>query len=114
MTQKAKNVLTNGLNQRVVLKRRKSRKNIFKTNKTQINDKILYDAISRLRTSLADSQNVPSYIIFSNKTIIHICKALPTKIDDLFDITGLGQNKIRKYGKYIIDVVNNYLVNASK
>lgn len=114
MTQKAKNVLTEGLNQRVILKRRKSQKNIFKSDKTQINDKILYDAISRLRTSLADSQNVPSYIIFSNKTIIHICKSLPTKIDDLFDITGLGQNKIRKYGKYIIDVVNNYLVNASK
>ena len=37
---------------------------------------------------------------------------MPTEIDDLFEITGLGQNKIRKYGKYIIDIVNNYLSNA--
>lgn len=104
--------ITGKTNEKIKLKQRKVQKSIFKISKKQTNDVVLFDAIEKLRTKLAKEQNVPAYVIFSNRTINHICKILPTELSDLLDVVGFGENKIRKYGKYVIDIVNKYISNS--
>ena len=104
--------ITGKTDQKIKLKQRKKQKNFFKINKTQSDNSILYDSIKKLRSELAKEQNVPAYVIFSNRTINHICKVLPTEINDLLDVVGFGENKIKRYGKYIVDIVNKYISNS--
>lgn len=105
--------LINGkINKRIKFKQRKKQRNIFKIRKTHSNNQELYDLIYKLRTKLAQEQNVPEYVIFSDRTINHICKTLPTEPSDLFSVVGFGENKIKKYGKHIVDVVNKYISNS--
>lgn len=104
--------ITGKTDQKIKLKQRKRQKNIFKINKMQSDDLILYDSIKNLRSRLAKEQNVPAYVIFSNRTINHICKILPTELSDLLDVVGFGENKIKRYGKYIINIVNKYISNS--
>ena len=104
--------ITGKTDQKIKLKQRKKQKNFFKINKTQSDNSILYDSIKKLRSELAKEQNVPAYVIFSNRTITHICKVLPTELNDLLDVVGFGENKIKRYGKYILDIVNKYISNS--
>ena len=96
---------------RIKFKQRKKQKNIFKINNKHTDNQKLFDSIYKLRAKLAQEQNVPEYVIFSNRTINHVCKTLPTELSDLFSVVGFGENKIKKYGKYIVDIVNKYISN---
>ncbi len=112
LNKNAMNFITGKTDQKIKLKQRKKQKNIFKINKIPSDDLILYDSIKKLRSELAKEQNVPAYVIFSNRTINHICKVLPTEMNDLLDVVGFGENKIKRYGKYIVDIVNKYILNS--
>ena len=108
----AVDLITGKSDKKIKFKQRKKQRNIFKIKKTRSDNQELYDLIYRLRSRLAKEQNVPEYVIFSNRTINHICKTLPTEPIDLFGVVGFGENKIKKYGKYIIDIVNKYISNS--
>lgn len=112
LNKNAMNFITGKTDQKIKLKQRKKQKNIFQINKIPYDDLVLYDSIKKLRSELAKEQNVPAYVIFSNRTINHICKVLPTEINDLLDVVGFGENKIKRYGKYIVDIVNKYISNS--
>ncbi len=105
-------LITGKTNTRIKFKQRKKQKNIFKINNKHTDNQKLFDSIYKLRAKLAQEQNVPEYVIFSNRTIKHVCKTLPTELSDLFTIVGFGENKINKYGKYIVDIVNKYISNS--
>lgn len=107
----AVDLITGKNDKRIKLKQRKKQRNIFKIKKTHSDNQDLFDLIHKLRSRLAKEQNVPEYVIFSNRTISHICKTLPTEPIDLFDVVGFGENKVKKYGKCIIDIVNKYISN---
>ncbi len=114
LNKKSMDFITGKTDQKIKLKQRKKQKNIFKINKTPSDDLILYDSIKKLRSELAKKQNVPAYVIFSNRTINHICRVLPTELSDLLDVVGFGENKIKRYGKYIVDIVNKYISNSTE
>lgn len=104
-------LITGKTDKRIKFKQRKKQKNIFKINNKHTDNQKLFDSIYKLRAKLAQEQNVPEYVIFSNRTINHVCKTLPTELSDLFSVVGFGENKIKKYGKYIVDIVNKYISN---
>ena len=68
----------------------------------------LFGIIRSLRKELSDEQNVPPYVIFTDKTIIDICVFFPQNKDSLIKMNGLGEHKIKKYGKILLDVIGKY------
>ncbi|MEA2017300.1 MAG: DNA helicase RecQ [Campylobacterota bacterium] len=56
-----------------------------------------------LRTTLAQEEKVPPYIIFNDKTILEISKKLPITDEEFLDISGVGQLKLEKYGTIFIE-----------
>jgi len=53
-------------------------------------------------------EGVKPYFIFNNKQINDIIEAMPRNEEELIRISGFGEGKAGKYGKDIIDLVNEY------
>jgi ATP-dependent DNA helicase RecQ len=57
------------------------------------------------RLEIAKAQNVPPYVVFHDKTLFEMIKMRPNNLADLGGITGVGEAKIKKYGKAFLEVL---------
>jgi len=71
-------------------------------------DTELFELLREKRRELAAGENVPPYIIFSDKTLMAIASTYPQSHESLIRIHGIGNNKLQKYGDAIINVVRAY------
>lgn len=74
-----------------------------------VQDEALLSMLKALRRRIADEQNVPAYIVFSDRTLIEMCEKLPITLAAFAEISGVGKVKIETYGSIFIDCINNYL-----
>jgi ATP-dependent DNA helicase RecQ len=68
----------------------------------------LLSELKGLRTSFAEKENVPAYIIFSDATLMELSVYLPQDISELKLISGFGEMKTEKYGEYFLEVIKSY------
>jgi ATP-dependent DNA helicase RecQ len=83
-------------------------KKLVKFNSTS--DQLLYKALKIKRMELAQSSNVPPYLIFHDKALKEMAVSKPTSNEDFRNISGVGDNKLKKYGDIFIDVIINHNV----
>jgi ATP-dependent DNA helicase RecQ len=58
---------------------------------------------------LASEEKTKAYIIFHNSTLREIVEKLPTDLEALRNIAGVGDAKLEKYGVQILRAVQSYL-----
>lgn len=68
----------------------------------------LLDRMKVLRLSLAREEGMPPYIIFSDKTLMDMCVKHPDSKEGMLRVTGVGENKFRKYGQQFIDLISDF------
>ncbi|WP_308431484.1 DNA helicase RecQ [Chitinilyticum piscinae] len=61
-------------------------------------DRELWQALRRLRKELADAQDVPAYVIFSDATLKEMVRQRPADHYELGRLNGVGDRKLDKYG----------------
>ncbi len=71
-------------------------------------DPKLYAALKDLRAKLAKAQNVPAYVVFSNKTLEYFTRLRPTSMDVGMRIKGVGEAKAAQYLAHFIKVIKDY------
>lgn len=76
-----------------------------KDTKVPAADKPLWDALIALRTQLATDQKVAPYVICHNRTFEELVTVRPRTTAGLYNITGLGESKIKRYGADFIKVI---------
>jgi ATP-dependent DNA helicase RecQ len=54
---------------------------------------------------MAKKRRVPAYVIFHDKTLIELAKARPKNFDDMLEISGIGEAKLKKFGQTLLDVI---------
>ncbi|MFY0675014.1 MAG: DNA helicase RecQ [Bacteroidia bacterium] len=81
-----------------------------KTKKEQ-REEGLFESLKRVRYKLALAKGVPAYTIFSDATLTEMAEASPVFIEDLTEISGVGQHKLKAYGETFIDTIREYLLN---
>ena len=69
----------------------------------------LMGELKALRTRLAQAEGVPAYIIFSNATLADMAVKLPTTMEGLLEVSGVGSVKAARYGAAFLDVIREYL-----
>ena len=87
---------------------RKERKGKFEIEETNEFEVALFNQLKSMRTFLANNENVPAYVIFTDKTLTELATQLPTNKTDLAKVPGFGQIKITKYGEQFLDVIRDY------
>ena len=68
-------------------------------------DDPLWLALKAKRLELAREQGVPPYVIFHDSTLLEILGRKPQTLDELAQISGVGQAKLAKYGDAFLLVV---------
>ncbi|WP_294406938.1 DNA helicase RecQ [uncultured Clostridium sp.] len=68
----------------------------------------LFEKLKKWRKMRAYRENIKPYIIFSDATLISICNTKPKSIEELMDIRGIGEKKIKAYGDEIIELIENH------
>jgi hypothetical protein len=69
----------------------------------------LFDQLRRLRRTLAQTESVPPYIIFSDRTLHEMAACFPATPEDLLKITGVGESKLDRYGSVFIETIAAFL-----
>ena len=72
-------------------------------------DKELYEALRAVRSDLARREKVPPYIIFSNATLRDMALIAPRNMSEMQLVSGVGQMKAERYGRFFLDAVAEYL-----
>jgi ATP-dependent DNA helicase RecQ len=72
-------------------------------------DEILFERLRQLRKSLADERNVPAYIVFSDATLRQMAREYPSNERDLKSISGVGEKKLREFGKVFLAEISEHL-----
>lgn len=62
-------------------------------------DEQLYERFRTLRREIAASNEVPSYVIFGDKSLKEFASKLPVTKEEILDINGVGLVKYEKYGE---------------
>ncbi|MEG2732449.1 MAG: DNA helicase RecQ [Clostridium sp.] len=67
-------------------------------------DEQLFERLRALRTEIAGETKVPPYIVFSDKTLVHMCVIKPKTKEDMLSVSGVGEFKYEKYGEQFLQV----------
>ncbi len=65
----------------------------------------LFERLRWWRVETARSHNVPAYVIFHDASLREIARAMPMSLDDLRQVSGVGEKKLETYGEQIIALV---------
>jgi ATP-dependent DNA helicase RecQ len=65
----------------------------------------VFERLRAWRATTAKEQGVPAYVIFHDATLRQIATDSPATLADLARISGIGENKLAKYGQQILDTL---------
>ncbi|WP_028375300.1 DNA helicase RecQ [Leeuwenhoekiella sp. MAR_2009_132] len=65
----------------------------------------LFEKLRMLRAEIAKEENIPAYLVFSDKTLQEMERARPTTEMELLEISGVGQRKLEVYGDEFIKAI---------
>ncbi|MCU7357224.1 MULTISPECIES: DNA helicase RecQ [Enterococcus] len=68
-------------------------------------DNALFEKLRQLRLELASKQNLPPYVIFSDKTLYELAEIQPQTTLEMLQIKGVGENKLKKYGAAFLELL---------
>jgi ATP-dependent DNA helicase RecQ len=66
----------------------------------------LWEELRKLRVQLARQHGVPPYVIFHDATLLAMLRALPSNEAELGAISGVGEAKLKRYGRDFLAVIN--------
>lgn len=72
-------------------------------------DPDLFRVLRKLRQNIAEENNWPAYVVMSDKTLHALATEKPTTLNAFSNIYGIGEYKLKTYGKRFVDVIKNYL-----
>ena len=66
----------------------------------------LWDALRATRSQLAKQHGVPPYVVFHDATLLAMLRAMPADETELASISGVGEAKLKRYGRDFLAVIN--------
>jgi ATP-dependent DNA helicase RecQ len=64
-----------------------------------------FERLRAWRAATAKEQGVPAYVIFHDATLREFATRMPTSLAELGSVSGVGENKLAKYGQQILDTL---------
>lgn len=71
-------------------------------------DEKLLAALKDLRKSLAMRQSIPAYVVFTDATLVDMCRLKPKTQEELMEVSGVGQAKSQRYGEVFLAVIAEF------
>jgi len=68
-------------------------------------DAPLLSALKAKRRAFSETQRVPAYVVFNDRTLIEMAETRPQSLDDMARIGGVGAKKLEQYGAAFLEVI---------
>ncbi|HEX6345294.1 DNA helicase RecQ [Umezawaea sp.] len=65
----------------------------------------VFERLRAWRAATAKEQGVPAYVVFHDATLRQIATLAPGSLEELGTVSGVGENKLAKYGQGILDTL---------
>ena len=65
----------------------------------------LFEVLRTLRRKIADDENKPAFLIFSDTTLHDMARIKPRSLEELLTVSGVGQHKLTHYGQLFLDAL---------
>jgi len=65
----------------------------------------LYSMLRDIREKIAKREDVPSYVIFGNKTLEALARYQPVNAEEALHVPGIGAAKVQRYAKPFLDTI---------
>lgn len=65
----------------------------------------LFEKLRELRSAIANEQEVPAYIVFSDATLKDMESKQPQTLDEMTAVSGVGAAKLEKYGPRFLETI---------
>ena len=76
---------------------------------TGVEDPRLFEALRNLRSTCANEEGFPPYIVFTDKVLHALATIKPTSLEQFGNISGIGEHKKQKYGNRFVEVIKKYV-----
>ena len=67
-----------------------------------------FEHLRAVRKKLADEENKPPFMIFSDATLYDIIRLKPKTLAEMLQVSGIGQHKLNQYGQIFLDAIHDY------
>ncbi|MBN1482488.1 DNA helicase RecQ [candidate division KSB1 bacterium] len=71
-------------------------------------DPRLFEILRAKRKEIADRQNVPPYVIFSDRSLVEMATFFPQSRERFLAISGVGLSKLNRYGSIFLRLIQGY------
>jgi ATP-dependent DNA helicase RecQ len=71
-------------------------------------DQRLFVKLKELRFQLAAKNKVPAFVIFSDATLVDMCKKKPMDQVEMLTVSGVGEVKLRSYGGEFLKLISEH------
>lgn len=68
----------------------------------------LFEKLRTLRLEVAKEEKVPPYIVFSDKTLVHMSVKKPGTKEEMLSVSGVGEFKFEKYGARFLEAIHRF------
>lgn len=69
----------------------------------------LFEELKKIRKIIAEEENLPPYMIFSDKTLKEMSEKESSNQEDLLKVSGVGEIKLKKYGIRFLEKIESFL-----
>jgi ATP-dependent DNA helicase RecQ len=89
-------------------KRQASRSKGYAESDLPASAQAIFEKLRWWRVETARKHNVPAYVIFHDATMREIAKAKPLSLNELRNISGVGERKLETYGEEIVALISEF------
>ena len=89
-------------------KSKKSKAGVLGKEQFTEKEESLFERLRTLRTEIAREEKVPPYIVFSDKTLTHMCIVKPKSKQEMLKVSGVGEFKFEKYGERFLSCIEKF------
>ena len=72
-------------------------------------DETLFQMLKDLTKQIGKEMNLPPFVIFQEPSLMDMATQYPISMEELHNISGVGQGKARKFGTPYIDMIKDYV-----
>ncbi len=71
-------------------------------------DNKLFELLCTQRKQIADEQQIPPYVVFSDRTLHDMAASLPRTAEAMLTVSGVGEVKLQRYGRQFLRLIDRY------
>lgn len=76
-------------------------------------DKALFEELRLLRRKIAQEQNVPPFVVFSDSVLMEMSAYRPSTLENMLQVSGIGNAKLNSYGQVFLDIIRHHCEESS-